>query len=342
MSRKDGSGALAVLGFTPAEQAAYELLVGRSPAHLRELAPLWTRSEDLQRILSTLEERGMVSTASEPSGEGVRYAAIAPAVALRSLLLDNMERLEATRRHVLVLEAAYHARPVEHLESTPVEVVTGERAVRQRLIQLHRWARHQVRRLDRYPYLDTGVSGRTDRDLVQRTVYDRSSLDHAGALVAVERRIRGGEQARILPQLAVTLHVADDRLAVLPLTELTALVVHPSALLDALITLFEGLWQRAVPLRSPIDLSARSEHTTADTQRLVTLLLSGVTDAAIARQLGLSHRTVQRRVAALMAEMGTHTRFQAGVQAALRERTSGQTDSEVGRAARRISPDGKR
>ncbi|HEX6684384.1 MAG TPA: LuxR C-terminal-related transcriptional regulator [Candidatus Limnocylindrales bacterium] len=331
MSTKDDSAALAVLGLGPAEQAAYELLVERSPAHLRELAEVWTRSEDLPLVLSTLEELGMVSAASRPPGKDVRYAAIAPTMALRSLLLDNMERLEATRRHVSVLEAAYRARPVGHEESTPVEVVTGARAVRQRLIQLHRWARHQVRSLDRYPHLDAsgdaGGEGRPDRDLVQRTVYDRSSLNHPGALVAVERRIRTGEQARILPQLALTLHLADDRLAVLPVTETTALVVRPSALLDALITLFEGFWQRAVPLRSPVDLSASSERSTADAQRLVTLLLSGVTDAAIARQLGLSYRTVQRHVAALMAEMGTHTRFQAGVQAALRERNHSRGSS---------------
>lgn len=326
MSTKDGSAALAVLGLGPAEQAAYELLIERSPARLRELAQAWTRPEDLALVLSTLEDLGMVSAASGPPGNDIRYAAIAPTVALRSLLLDSMERLEATRRHVLVLDAAFRARPVEHEESTPVEVVTGARAVRQRLIQLHRWARYQVRSLDRYPHVDTGGEGRPGRDLIQRTVYDRSSLSHPGALEAVERRIRGGEQARILPQLAVTLHLADDRLAVLPVTELTALVVRPSALLDALITLFEGLWQRAVPLRSPVDLSARSERSTAYAQRLVTLLLSGVTDAAIARQLGLSYRTVQRHVAALMAEMGTHTRFQAGVQAALRERASGQTE----------------
>jgi hypothetical protein len=315
MSTRDSSAALAVLGLGPAEQAAYELLVGRSPADLRELVGGWRRSEDLRLVLSTLEELGLVSAVPGPPGESARYAAVAPAVALRALLLDGPERLEAARRHVPVLEAAYRARPVEHGQSTPVEVVTGARAVRQRLIQLRRWARHQVRSLDRYPRLNPGPS---DRALVYRTIYDRSSLSHRGALVAVEQRIRAGEQARILPQLAVTLHLADDRLAVLPVTELTALVVHPSAMLDALVTLFEALWQRALPLYAPVDLPTESEPSTAEAQRLVTLLLSGVTDAAIARQLGLSHRSVQRRVAALMEDLGTHSRFQAGVQAALR------------------------
>jgi DNA-binding NarL/FixJ family response regulator len=61
----------------------------------------------------------------------------------------------------------------------------------------------------------------------------------------------------------------------------------------------------------------------AQRQRLIALLLSGLTDQAVARQLGIGYRTAQRRIAALMAELGASTRFQAGVQAALRARDSG-------------------
>jgi hypothetical protein len=131
----------------------------------------------------------------------------------------------------------------------------------------------------------------------------------------VEDSIRAGLLARVLPDLPVSLYLVDDRTAVLPLQRHPAseaiIVVHPSALLDALAKLFDGLWQRAMPLNAP---RAASD---AGAQRLITLLLSGLTDEAIAHQLGLSHRTVQRRVAALMADLGAHTRFQAGVQAAL-------------------------
>src|SRR2546430_2156592 len=87
--------------------------------------------------------------------------------------------------------------------------------------------------------------------------------------------------------------------------------------LDALVKLFDGLWARALPLHPPGD----GQRSGPLAQRLITLLLSGLTDEAIAHQLGLSHRTVQRRVAALMAELGAHTRFQAGVQAALHRGT---------------------
>ena len=40
--------------------------------------------------------------------------------------------------------------------------------------------------------------------------------------------------------------------------------------------------------------------------------------AAVARNLGLSLRTVRRRIAALMNDLGVDTRFQAGVEAARR------------------------
>ncbi|MFI6494765.1 hypothetical protein [Streptomyces sp. NPDC050564] len=49
------------------------------------------------------------------------------------------------------------------------------------------------------------------------------------------------------------------------------------------------------------------------TQRqLLHLLTSGLKDEAAARHLGLSLRTVRRRIAALMDRTGANTRFQAG------------------------------
>lgn len=52
--------------------------------------------------------------------------------------------------------------------------------------------------------------------------------------------------------------------------------------------------------------------------RLLALLTTGMPDRSIAKQLGLSYRTYQRRLRALMAALGAHTRFQAGLRAAAR------------------------
>ncbi|MEU4607269.1 LuxR C-terminal-related transcriptional regulator [Kribbella sp. NPDC023972] len=52
--------------------------------------------------------------------------------------------------------------------------------------------------------------------------------------------------------------------------------------------------------------------------RLLGLLLAGLTDQAVANQLNLSTRTVQRRVRALMDMVAADTRLQLGFHAARR------------------------
>ena len=51
---------------------------------------------------------------------------------------------------------------------------------------------------------------------------------------------------------------------------------------------------------------------------LLRQLAAGAEDEQIARTLGLSLRTVRRRISQLMIELGADTRFQAGAEAARR------------------------
>ncbi|HEX7745483.1 MAG TPA: helix-turn-helix domain-containing protein [Micromonosporaceae bacterium] len=316
---------LAALGLTAAAQAAYELLVDRTSATEDELADAWIRTADLTAVLLELEERGLVTVVP---GAPIRYRAVAPGIAFQSLLYDHAERLDAARRQMATLETAYRDNRSVRDPSSVVEVAAGDRAVRQRLAQIGRWTRQQVRRLEKAPWPGDAdplhAAAPAAGGPAVRTIYDRSTLEHPGALPAVEALIRSGQQTRVLPELPLSLYLADDRLAVLP-REIAGrpavAIVHPSALLDGLIRLFEELWQRALPLgQADAPPVVRRDPSTgpAGQQRLVMLLLSGLTDEAIARQLSVGYRSAQRRVAALMAELDAHTRFQAGVQAALR------------------------
>jgi Sugar-specific transcriptional regulator TrmB/Bacterial regulatory proteins, luxR family len=310
---------MSVLGLGEAERIAYELLVDASPATVDELAVGWTRPEPLAGVLARLEERSLVSAVP---GTPPRYRAQSPRVAFDTALTEFEEALEHARRHVAVLETAYQARPAAP-DSSVVELVTGQRVVRQRLARLRAGARERVDCLFKPPSLfaQLAESDPLRQGLACRTVYDRAGIEHVGALATVERRIEEGELAKVLPDLPVSMCVFDGRMAALPLQRHPAapdaiMVVHPSALLDAMITLFDGLWRRALPLH-PAAHAVAGPREAEDPTRLVTLLLSGLTDESIAHQLGLSHRTVQRRVATMMAELGAHTRFQAGVRAAL-------------------------
>jgi DNA-binding CsgD family transcriptional regulator len=302
------------LGLGSAEWAAYELLVDRPSATLAEMSASWDRTEPLGPVLTLLEDRGLISTATD----GVtRYRAVAPAAAFQGPLLDYEEELDAARQRMIVLDAAYRSSQPERDPPEPVEVVAGRRAVEGRLAQLWRGVRREMRCLDTHPTgTAPGAAELLGRGRACRTIYDPLSLSQPGSLAAIDNLIRAGQQARVLPQLPLRLCVADDRLAVLPLSGDAILLVYPSALLDVLVKLFDGLWQRAMPLHQPA--AQRATARPPAQQRLVSLLLSGLTDEAIGRQLGISHRTVQRRIAELMAELGAQTRFQAGAQAALR------------------------
>lgn len=90
-----------------------------------------------------------------------------------------------------------------------------------------------------------------------------------------------------------------------------AAVIRPSALLDALIAYWEMCWRQATPLDAPGEDPIGEED-----RQLLILLVSGLKDEAIARQLGWSVRTMRRRMSRLLESLGAANRFQAGVIAA--------------------------
>ncbi|MGW1887029.1 hypothetical protein [Streptomyces sp. NPDC001970] len=99
-----------------------------------------------------------------------------------------------------------------------------------------------------------------------------------------------------------------------------SIAVHPSGLLDVLIAYFEAAWERVYPLSPNAAGEGVSETPTGDIDeldlRLLTLMLTGLTDHTGAGRLGISRRTYQRRIGDLMAEAGVGTRVQLGRHAA--------------------------
>lgn len=143
-------------------------------------------------------------------------------------------------------------------------------------------------------------------------VYDRSALDLPGGLEEIRQLIGQGEEARVADGLPMKMLIADGTLGLVPLRaadETSGVVmIHPSALLDALTALFEAFWRIAMPIRLAGPPSS-SIHTEQE-ETLLALLGAGMTDAAIAGHLGIGRRTVQRRVRALMDRHGAQSRPQ--------------------------------
>ncbi|GAB3741402.1 LuxR family transcriptional regulator [Amycolatopsis oliviviridis] len=169
--------------------------------------------------------------------------------------------------------------------------------------------------------VSTVQPGSMARGIAYRVVYDSSVLQDDDGFAQVQSSIALGEQARVFPRLPLKLVIADSRRALIAVPnsdagDVLALLIHPSMLLSALIELFESFWRMAVPVRAggPDDAEAAQEPTIA-TRRLLALLSGGLTDEAIARELGVSERTVLRRISRLQQLLGAQTRFQLGAQA---------------------------
>jgi DNA-binding NarL/FixJ family response regulator len=94
----------------------------------------------------------------------------------------------------------------------------------------------------------------------------------------------------------------DRQVGVLALGPAGAAIVRASPVLDALGALFDGIWIRAVPLKSTVDsdLDDRS-------RQVLRLMSDGFKDESIARALGLSRRTVQKCMTTVMTALGART-----------------------------------
>jgi sugar-specific transcriptional regulator TrmB len=263
--------------------------------------------------LHRLEGIGLVTRISR---DPVHWRPARPDVAIDVLVARRraeLDRVTEVSREWLAEMSVPQALQPERL----VEIVVGQEAIAARFAQLVQGTEAELMVLDRPPYASSSeetersVRGLLGTGVQVRGIYSYDSLQLPGAVEGAHSALDAGERSRIHPDVPMKLAIGDRRQALLPLSVDqvidSALFVHGSALLDALVRMFDLLWEQALPIvpHDGDDLDAR----------LVTMLTAGMKDEAIARRLGLSTRTVGRRVASLMERLGARTRFQAGAQA---------------------------
>jgi DNA-binding CsgD family transcriptional regulator len=311
------------------EETLYLALIDAPSLTAAELALLADATTDgAAPILARLEATGLVTRLP---GTPHRYCAIEPGIGLATLIAtqeQRAQRAEEQAQHARAtarqLAERFRLRGARHPLDL-IEVVVGTPAVMHRIEQLHRMARTELRGIDMPPYVMSDNDAEfeiLDKGVASRWLYDQDVLDIPGKLDQINRFWRAGEQGRIITGAPFKLVLADNRQAMIALTDessgtASALMVGPSVLLDGLSRVFESLWRFAVPLR-PTDPDPGADLPSADEGQLLGLLAAGMTDKIIARRTGIGMRTVQKRVQQLMDRLGAGTRFQAGAQAKAR------------------------
>lgn len=280
----------------------------------------------VQNALAGLEANGLAALSA---ALGDHYVAAPPTIALAPALSQRRHELHEAERAVEALAEEYRrtgstANGVADL----VEVVSGVSAVRHRFEQIQLGAEQELLAL----VTDPPVAVRPEENVVEsvvvgrgvahRTVLSRDSLAEGQVMEQMALALGRGQQVRVAESVPTKMIIADRGLAMVPLRALrapgepAALLVRAPGLLEAMVGLFELCWLQAVPVRFssdgrlPVDeLGDQPDRT--DLQ-ILSLLLAGLTDASVAKQLDLGLRTVQRRVQRLMMLTGVTTRMQLG------------------------------
>jgi sugar-specific transcriptional regulator TrmB/DNA-binding CsgD family transcriptional regulator len=316
---------LEVLGLPEPADAVYRLLVGAETLSGAQIASAQgTSVEDVRVALRVLEDRGLVSHRLDAEDH---YVATRPSVGLGAMLAERQNQIRMAEVVVRRLEETFGESRTERSPADLVDVVLGADAIRSRFEQIQESARDEVLALVQAPVSVVGSAENTaedaavDRGVKYRAVLERSMLQEEPRLYDEIVRIQErGEHIRLTAAVPLKLFVVDHSIALVPLGPATspvpgALLVHPSGLLDALVALFETVWQDAVDIvPGPEGLAEESPHesVTPLDARILTLLLAGLTDQAVAGALGTSVRTVQRRIRFLMTAAGVETRMQLG------------------------------
>jgi DNA-binding NarL/FixJ family response regulator len=336
---------LARFGLGAEAETVYLTLVTRTDADCPALAELTgcppTR---VQAALTTLATAGLV----HPDDDG-GYRARAPEFAFRDLLTRRQRELDDDRAHVERLGEVFRRSAAARDASELVQVISGRAAVATAIRDLQERAQYEVRSLVKPPVIAlpaqdnaTVQTTRMAKGVCYRTVYEQGMFKDESELRLLELSLGAGELVRTTARLPVKMMLADSQQALIPLDrdsrEPSAVLVRHSSLIDVLEALFEGVWTAATAVpswkRAVDDASADSPGGTpdpdadvdahtgqelpAEEMRLLALLVAGLTDQALSAHLGVSTRTVERRIRRLMDHAGAATRIQLVLQAARR------------------------
>ncbi len=319
---------LRALGVSADEERAYRALLRSPGLTTRQLAArLRAPAARVADAVAGLRHKCFVSHAP---GGSARLLPAPPDIAVESLLLLRQRELQLARLAIPALE-----REQPHAAENPsiVEVIgTDPDARALPYAQSHQRATREVLCLVRPPFVVSSPrkveqerAAARARGVRYRNIVHPDTLACRDWSEMIRQGLEAGEEVRLLAQVPFKMIISDRDMGLLPLQadqpDGPMLLLRGSAVMAALCDLFERLWAIALP----IAFNAEGEVAVASAatyppqlEPLVPLLASGANDKLIAERLGMSERTLMRRIDALYRALDARSRFQAGWLAAMR------------------------
>lgn len=311
------------IGVSAFDEAVLRTLLAYEHRTVGELAEeMDSPAEPVRDAVRRLTDLGMARV------DGAAVTAIDPRAALAGLLRARRTELDRLSQTVEDLSVAFREHALRGSASRLVELVEGRAATAARIQDMLMRADEEVLAFDTPPYLvhdyaDSDIEiGLLARQVRCRAVYASEVLDVPQRAEVIRALVGLGEQARVVPVVPIKMIIVDRREVLLPLADSgdrvqeNVVVVHKSGICEASTALFESVWLHAVPLFTTT--ADDDADLAAEDRTILQLLNAGMKDDVIGRQLGMSERTVRRRVADLAARLGASSRFQIGAQAARR------------------------
>ncbi|MEV4710618.1 helix-turn-helix domain-containing protein [Micromonospora sp. NPDC049374] len=318
---------LEAVGVEPCEEQIYLALATAPATNADELAErTGLPCPEVHRALAGLQGKGLVDVQADPA---VLIRAAPPDPALKLLALQRMDELRRAQSVISLLAERFEAYGPAWRGADSVEVIQGARAIANRYAMLQRETTQDIRALTRRPAVAVPATDNVaQREALRagvryRVVYDRDLLDPGSPQIPLllEEWAALGEEMRVAP-VPFKLMVFDRRQAALVPPDVASeepvlLVIRSRPVVNCLAWIVDRIWESALPM--PAALSALPDSPLqAEDRQMLALLLAGCTDQAMASQLGVSMRTVQRRVQRLLSLAGVESRIQLGWQAARR------------------------
>lgn len=311
----------------------YAQVIQRVEFTTDELTSFGASREEVENCLRTMARRRLI----DPLGEDHwRTRSPVSAMLMHAERLDQLAR--ATRSSTAALaqlwfDAQGRAGADDH--SSGVQLLPDEHAVNAAMADLFAGAEQAAYSMrTRSPRVlrmmtmgedqaEQPVLNGEGRTLRLRVTFDARLIQGAELPPAIRARIRVGDRIRFASTAPFTATCSDTGMTVLDLPgtdggSVGLLITQPevSAIVRKVV---DDTWAQGVRWAARGTLAKPGQAPLDDRDReILSLLLSGVTDIAIARQLSISARTVERRARRMMDLLDATTRFQAGARAVQR------------------------